>query len=74
MNREMSKRPLRHHSFILSLWLEGGNSPHSPPIWRMSLEDPNTSVRRGFKDTAELVRFLEEWTAVAPATDQSLEE
>ncbi|MBK8904762.1 MAG: hypothetical protein IPM53_26520 [Anaerolineaceae bacterium] len=63
----MGKRPLRHHSFILSLWQERDE----PPVWRMSLEDPHTSVRRGFKGMRELVQFLEEWTAVPPSLEQS---
>ena len=66
MDSKIGKRPLGHYSFILSLWLESGASPHSPPVWRISLEDPHTSVRRGFKEMAELVRFLEEWTTVPP--------
>jgi hypothetical protein len=60
----MSKRPFQYHSFILSLWTEGGALPNDPPVWRISLEDPHTDQRRGFKDLAELMRFLEEWTAV----------
>lgn len=62
----MGKRPFRHHSFILSLWVEGAALPNAPPVWRYSLEDPHSVQRRGFKDLAELVRFLEEWTAVPP--------
>jgi hypothetical protein len=71
MGSKTGKRPLRHHSFILSLWLESGASSHSPPIWRYSLENPHTSVRRGFKEMAELVRFLEEWTADERPFDES---
>lgn len=66
----MGKRPYRHHSFILSLWQER----EEPPVWRISLEDPHTAVRRGFKGIAELARFLEEWTAVPPSPEQSNEE
>ncbi len=66
MDRELGKRPLRYHSFILTLWTEGGALPNAPPVWRISLQDPHTSERRGFKDLAELVRFLEGWTANPP--------
>jgi hypothetical protein len=73
MEGNFGKRPLRrteqalrHHSFILSLWPEGGAQPNAPPVWRYSLEDPHTGERRGFKELAELMRFLEEWTAVSP--------
>ena len=62
MDSKMGKRPYRHHSFILSLWLESGVSPHSPPVWRYSLEDPHTSERRGFKNLSELLHYLQEWT------------
>ncbi len=62
----MGKRPLRYHSFILTLWQEAGAAPDQPQVWRFRLEDPHGTVRRGFKDIAELVRFLEEWTAVPP--------
>ncbi|MBK6712739.1 MAG: hypothetical protein IPG51_20765 [Chloroflexi bacterium] len=62
----MDNRPYHNHSFILSLWAEGGARPNAPPVWRFSLEDPHTDQRRGFKDLAELMRFLEEWAAVPP--------
>lgn len=61
----MGKRPLRHHSFILTLWLETAE----PPTWRLSLEDPHTAVRRGFKEMQELVQFLEARTAVSLADE-----
>ncbi len=62
----MDKRPYQRHSFILSLWAEGSARPNAPPVWCYSLEDPHSSQWRGFKDLAELVRFLAEWTAVPP--------
>ncbi len=62
MERRFEKRPLRHYSFILSLWTEGGALTNAPPVWRFSLEDPHTAERRGFKDLAELLHYLEEWT------------
>lgn len=61
----MGQRP-RRRSFILSLWAEGGARATAPPAWRYSLEDPYSAQRRGFKDLAELVRFLEDCTAVPP--------
>lgn len=66
----MGKRPLRYHSFILTFWLETAD----PPSWRISLEDPHTAVRRGFKEMQELVQFLEAWTAVPPSPEQPDEE
>lgn len=60
--KDLQERPIRHHSFILTLWQEAD----SPPIWRFRLENPLTSERHGFKEMAELVQFLGEWTAVSP--------
>lgn len=62
----MAKRPFNYRSFILTLWTEGSALPNAPPVWRISLEDPHSSERRGFKDSVELLRFLEAWTAVPP--------
>ena len=69
----MAKRPLQYHSFILTLLTEGRELPNTPPVWRISLQDPHTSERRGFKDLAELMRFLEGWTAVPPAEESDVE-
>lgn len=60
----MGKRPLRYHSFILTLWQETEAAPEQPPAWRFRLEDPHTAVRHGFKEMQELMQFLEDWTAV----------
>lgn len=65
----MGKRPLRHHSFILTLWLETAERP----TWRLSLEDPHTGIRQGFKEIQELAQFLEAWTAVPPTEDLTVE-
>lgn len=73
MDREPGKRPLRYHSFILTLWTEGGGLPNAPPVWRISLQDPHTAQRHGFTDVAELARFLQEWTAVPPAEKSDAE-
>ena len=74
MDKKSGKRPLRRHSFILSLWAEAGPFPHSPPIWRISLEDSLTTERRGFKDLTELAQFLEKWTAVPPSKETPIDE
>ena len=57
-------RPLRRRSFILVLWAESGTMPGSPPVWRASLEDTQTARRYGFKNLAEMSRFLERQTGV----------
>ncbi len=63
MDKDFGKRPLRHYSFILSLWPEKRTHSHAPTVWRYTLEDPHMAVRRGFKDPQELAQFLQEWTA-----------
>ena len=68
MEKEIGKRALRYHNFILSIWGEGGPYPDSPPVWRCSLEDPHTGKRLGFKNLAELTLFLNQWLAATSAT------
>jgi len=43
----------RYHSYLLRCWSEG------PGVWRFSVEDPHTGVRRGFTEMAALITFLE---------------
>lgn len=62
----MGQQPYRRYSFILTLWAEEDAGSGAPSVWRYSLEDPHRSQRHGFKDLAELMRFLEEWTTTAP--------
>lgn len=45
----------------MRLWQEGRGREEDQPIWRLSLENPHTSERMGFKDLATLVAFLEQW-------------
>lgn len=59
MSQNLEARPLRYHLVILCLWEERGGET---PVWRFSLEDPQTSERRGFKTLDELTVFLKEWT------------
>ena len=67
MDENNGNRAIRYHSFILSVWVETGPFPGSPPVWRMSLENPRTSERHGFKDLADMVVFLNNWLAAPPA-------
>jgi hypothetical protein len=46
----------RYLAFLLRLWQEGGVDP---PLWRASLESPQSSERRGFASLADLFTFLE---------------
>ncbi|GJM41085.1 MAG: hypothetical protein DHS20C20_13670 [Ardenticatenaceae bacterium] len=69
----MGKRPLRYHSFILTLWQEAEAAPGQPSMWRFRLEDPHTADRWGFTEATELVQFLEVWTTVPSPGESSVE-
>lgn len=49
-----------YYHFILLLW-EDHQMPKQEPIWRLSLEDPHTTQRTGFKSVQELAEFLDAW-------------
>ena len=51
----------QHQFFILGLRLLVANRPGKPTEWRISLEDPHTSERSGFRTLAELNAFLQAW-------------
>lgn len=51
------KKPGRYHHFILLLWQERNGQGK----WRISLQDPHTEVRIGFKNLEELVTYLDQW-------------
>jgi hypothetical protein len=46
-------------SYLLRGWITSQSSGRDPPIWRFSLQDPSTGVRRGFASLEELIFFLE---------------
>ncbi|MBP6440967.1 MAG: hypothetical protein KA259_05110 [Caldilineaceae bacterium] len=52
---------MRYHNFILTLWQDGKPLANAPPAWRYSLEYPPTGERHGFKNTDELLRFINQW-------------
>jgi hypothetical protein len=62
----MSQNPTppapRYQFFILGLWAQSGK-PGRPESWRISLENPQTTERKGFTDPAELAAFLAAWMA-----------
>lgn len=70
MNSGFEKRPLRYHSFILTLWIEIAADSSSQEGWRFTLQDPQTSRRRGFTELNELMHFLEKWMAERPSNEQ----
>ncbi len=51
----------RYQFFILGLRLREDSRPGELPSWRISLEDPHTAERSGFKTLAELDAFLQAW-------------
>lgn len=53
--------PSNHRFFILGLRLHAASRPGETPRWRISLEDPKTAERSGFRTLAELNAFLEAW-------------
>jgi len=58
------ERPRLYFSYLLRLWQESGSSsqgapPGDPPLWRASLERPQSGERLGFASLQELIAFLE---------------
>lgn len=56
--------PLRYHLVVLCLWQERGAGG---PVWRFSLENPQTAERLGFGTLAALGAYLQAWTRDPPA-------
>lgn len=61
MSHNRSKT-LRYRHFLLHLWQEGDREMR----WRISLYDPQTEVRIGFKTVEELVVYLDRWMTGEP--------
>jgi hypothetical protein len=51
------EKPGRYHHFILLLWQERNGQGK----WRISLQDPKTEARIGFKNLEELMAYLDQW-------------
>jgi hypothetical protein len=49
------KQALRYHSYLLRLWAERDQEADGAAIWRCSLEDPHTGLRRGFASLEALL-------------------
>lgn len=56
-----TQAPPHYQFFILSLRLQPTSRPGERPLWRLSLEDPNTAERSGFTNLNELNAFLQAW-------------
>ncbi len=48
----------RHRTYLLTFWEERSQDPDAPVVWRFSLKDPHTGLRRGFASLAAMVAFL----------------
>jgi hypothetical protein len=51
-------RPPVYRSYLLRFWEERGETP-AQPVWRFSLEDPQTAHRQGFASLAALTDWLQ---------------
>jgi hypothetical protein len=63
VTEEPVMRKRRYLSYLLRLWQEsgGGELPgDDAPLWRASLESPQSDERLGFASLRELYAFLEE--------------
>jgi hypothetical protein len=57
----------RYLSYLLRLWQESsGPQPGAAPLWRASLERPQSDVRQAFAGLADLFAFLESETGSRP--------
>jgi hypothetical protein len=62
----------RYLSYLLRLWQESGGAsdlPGKAPVWRASLESPQSDECQGFASLNELVAFLREQTGGALPVD-----
>jgi hypothetical protein len=51
-------RPPVYRSYLLRFWEERGEAP-AAPVWRFSLEDPQTARRQGFASLSALTTWLQ---------------
>jgi hypothetical protein len=51
-------RPPVYRSYLLRFWEERGERP-AAPVWRFSLEDPQTTHRQGFASLNALAQWLQ---------------
>jgi hypothetical protein len=58
------KQRRRYLSYLLRLWQESAGDPPAgePPLWRASLQSPQSDELRGFASLADLLAFLEKET------------
>lgn len=68
MSQNTMPPPHRYQFFILGLWAQPGR-PGRSNTWRISLENPQTTERKGFTDPGELAAFLAAWMAERASVD-----
>jgi len=74
---EAVNRKRRYLSYLLRLWQESAGDPagHDSPLWRASLEKPQSDMRRGFASLEDLFVFLERETGTpSPSLERSDDE
>lgn len=62
----MAETQPRYRAFLLRLWQEQSGGQW---VWRASLEDPHTHVRKGFSRLEDLSAFLREVMEDGPAEE-----
>ena len=68
----MARGPPDYLSYLLRLWQESGGASDPrgvAPIWRASLESPQSDECQGFAGLEDLVAFLQEQTGGASSAD-----
>lgn len=55
----MASTQRHYRAYLLRLWQERSGGQW---IWRASLEDPHSNVRKGFADLERLAAYLREFT------------
>jgi hypothetical protein len=66
------KKRRRYLAYLLRLWQEG-EALGEPPLWRASLQRPQSEELRGFASLADLFSFLEAETASSPPGSAHME-
>jgi hypothetical protein len=67
MAEEPMTRQRRYLSYLLRLWQESGGDA---PLWRASLEWPQSGDRQGFASLVDLFAFLEKETGLSSPGSQ----
>jgi hypothetical protein len=68
---ETIRQQRQYLSYLLRLWQAGtSDPPGDSPLWRASLESPQTGGRLGFASLGDLLDFLEEEIGSTPSGSQ----